>query len=255
MSPVFASHYASAYDHLYAGKDYEAECEAILKLAGEALDTKSLRILDLGSGTGNHALPLHARGHQVIGVDRSEDMLALARAKARQAGADISFHLADIRKVDLGIEVDLALLMFAVLGYQTSNQDALDALASARRHLKTGGALIFDVWFGPAVLEQKPERRLRTIPIEGGEILRAVETSIDSLRQTCTVSYDLWTLKGRELAARSQERHEMRYFFPLELDLLLKLSGFQLTRLGKFEAPEQAPDANSWNVIVLAKAV
>ena len=45
-------------------------------------------MLDLGSGTGNHALPLAQRGYEVVGVERSESMLAQARAKAAQCLSD-----------------------------------------------------------------------------------------------------------------------------------------------------------------------
>jgi len=56
------------------------------------------------------------------------------------------------------------------------------------------------------------------------------------------------------VAAESEERHVMRYFFPLELDLFLKSSGFRLLRLGAFPELERDPDETTWNVMVVAQA-
>lgn len=256
MSGVFGDLYSNAYDNLYAGKDYGAECDMIEGLAAQILGPGPYRLLDLGCGTGNHVLPMAARGHGVTGVDRSLPMLARAKDKASRLGLEIPFVEADIRHVALGGKpFDLALMMFAVLGYQTTNADALAALKAARSHLRLGGAFIFDVWFGPAVLEQKPEKRFRSIPTPGGEILRAVESSVDVLAQVCTVSYELWEIEKDKVAGKSKESHAMRFFFPLELEALLDQAGLRLERLGRFEAPDEAPDSSCWNVVGLARAV
>ncbi|MBF0166155.1 MAG: class I SAM-dependent methyltransferase [Alphaproteobacteria bacterium] len=257
MSGVFGDLYSDAYDDFYVGKDYDAECDMIEALAGKIVGPGPYRLLDLGCGTGNHALPLARRGHTVVGVDRSPAMLERARRKALQEGVALSFHEADIRAVSLQDEAafDIATMMFAVLGYQTTNQDALDALRAARNHLRQGGAFVFDVWFGPAVLDQKPERRFRAIPTRTGEILRAVESSVDVLSQVCTVSYELWSIEKDRIVGRTREDHGMRFYFPLELDSLLSQAGFKLEQLGRFESPEQLPDSSAWNVVGLARAV
>ena len=73
---LFGAAYASAYDQLYVEKNYASECdmiEALLELGG--VRRKKGKLLDLGCGTGNHAIPLARRGYEVTGVDLSEDML------------------------------------------------------------------------------------------------------------------------------------------------------------------------------------
>jgi len=61
--------YASAYDFLYQDKDYEKECDFIesifVRYSGNVK-----RVLDLGCGTGGHALILVRRGYHIVGVDR-----------------------------------------------------------------------------------------------------------------------------------------------------------------------------------------
>ena len=82
MTDVFGQEYAAAYDLLYADKDYDAECdllERIFRESGRPVRT----VLDLGCGTGAHAVRLAQRGYEVVGVDLSEDMLRIARDRAR----------------------------------------------------------------------------------------------------------------------------------------------------------------------------
>jgi ubiquinone/menaquinone biosynthesis C-methylase UbiE len=75
--------------------------------------------LDLGCGTGDHALPLAKRGYQVVGVDRSAGMLKSARKKAASGQVDgkPNFYHGDIRSFHVEQSFDASLMMFAVLGY------------------------------------------------------------------------------------------------------------------------------------------
>jgi SAM-dependent methyltransferase len=257
MSEPFGPVYANCYDALYHEKNYQAECDLIERLFTTYGDGQIKSVLDLGCGTGNHALPLSARGFEVTGVDRSESMLAQARNKALQFAYSkrAVFHKADLRDLDLHCHFDAVLMMFAVLGYQLKNEDAIAALRAARRHLRSGGLLLFDVWYGPAVLFQRPSERIKIIPTSVGKILRASTSELDTRRQTCTVRYHLWKFDADERCSETEEEHKVRYFFPLELSLLLESSGFTLLRLGPFPEFDAEPDEQSWNVLGVARAV
>lgn len=247
MSELFGADYAQAYDAVYAGKDYEAECDLVERVFAEHGARRVNRVLDLGCGTGGHAIPLARRGYNVVGVDRSASMLAEARAKAADVEPLPSFVEADIRDLALEAGFDAALMLFAVLSYQLENEDVISALSSARRHLAPGALLVFDVWFGPAVLTQRPSRR----EVSVGELVRTSWGELDALRDRCSVSIELATQRG-EVVAR--EEHVVRYFFPHELELLLDLTGFELLRLGAFPGIDRAPDETSWNVFGAARA-
>ena len=83
MSEVFGSVYADAYDLFYRDKDYAAESDLIECIFQTYGDGAIRSILDLvGCGTGNHAIPLAQRGYEVVGIDRSENMLDQARREA-----------------------------------------------------------------------------------------------------------------------------------------------------------------------------
>ena len=154
-SSVFGRDYAAAYDDLYHDKDYQAECDVISQVFDTYAAGTVRRVLDLGCGTGGHAVILASRGYEVVGVDRSPEMLD--RARARDSSA--SFELGEITSFNFGQTFDAVLMMFAVLGYQARNADVQAALATVRRHLTPGGLFFCDFWYGPAVLAQ----RLRSV--------------------------------------------------------------------------------------------
>jgi SAM-dependent methyltransferase len=250
VSETFGNGYASAYDSLYADKDYGAECD-LIEAAAAAHASRPIRsILDFGCGTGSHALPLAARGYNVVGVDRSPGMLEAARAK--DGGSAVDWHLGDLRDCPLARRFDLVLMMFAVLGYQHANQDVTAALANARAHLEPGGILLFDVWHGPAVLAQRPSQRVRRIQTARGEILRLSSGRLDTNRHLCTVDFDLMVIEDSRVVSRDRESHPMRYFFPLELELLLQTAGMRLVRLCSFDDSAREPDDTTWNVLAVA---
>lgn len=254
---VFGPTYTDAYDLIYGDKDYEGECDAVERLFRAYADGPVRDLLDFGCGTGNHALPLGARGYTVVGVDRSSNMLAQAETKlGAHAGAGrVEFFQGDVRDVDLGRQFDACLMMFAVLGYQTENEDVLAALKTARRHLRPGGLFVFDVWYGPAVLGERPSERVRVIETPAGQVLRVASGEMDTRRHLCTVRYQLWRLDGGGPVEHTSEAHRMRYFFPLELEHLLSCSGFETLRLGAFPEFEREPDERTWNVMCAARAV
>lgn len=57
-------------------------------------------VLDSGCGTGEHALMLAERGHEVVGIDISPRAIELAREKATQRGLDADFRVGDVLELD-----------------------------------------------------------------------------------------------------------------------------------------------------------
>jgi SAM-dependent methyltransferase len=256
---VFRREYADQYDLLYTDKDYEAESDLLEEVFRRYGQGPVKTILDLGCGTGNHAIPLARRGYQVTGVDRSAEMLAHAREKAAvlqlpEAGAMPIFVQGDMRSVDLGQQFDAVLMMFAVLGYQLANDDVLAALRTVRRHLIPGGLFICDVWYGPAVLSIRPSERVKVIPTTDGKLIRVTSGILDTFRHLCEVRYHLWRLSGNHVVSETEETHYMRYFFPQELALFLNQAGLDLIDMRAFDDSQQAPDETTWNILVAARS-
>lgn len=252
---AFGAVYSGIYDVLYRDKDYEAECDLLERIFRDHGRGAVRRVLDLGCGTGNHALPLTGRGYGVAGVDLSEAMLAGARQKAAGLGAAApSFHVGDARSVDLGRRFDAVLMMFAVLGYSHANADLTATLATVRRHLEPGGLFVFDVWYGPGVLTDRPGPRIRTLATATGRVIRTTNPVLDLRHHRCHVHFEVLCLEGDRLVREVREEHVMRFYFPLELDLALRQAGLTLETLRAFPDYDREPDERTWNVIGVARA-
>lgn len=255
---VFESAYADGYDLLYRDKDYVAECDLVERLLRTSSEfARAASILDIGCGTGGHAIELARRGYRIEGLDRSEAMLEQARRKAGQTqGLTMIPHFScgDARNFTSSAPpFDAALMMFAVIGYLTSNDDLAEALSRVAVHLKPGGAFVFDCWWGPAVLTQRPSERVRVVPTSTGKLLRVARTSLDTCGCVADVRFDLFHLNQSGPPSESSETHRIRYFFGPELELLLKNAGLRLERLGQFPQWDAEPDDGSWNVMGIAR--
>jgi SAM-dependent methyltransferase len=252
-SDVFGNVYASAYDALYGDKDYEAECDVLEKIFGEYADGAVGSVLDLGCGTGSHARLLSKRGYEVTGVDASREMLARAEEESdRVCGLSPTFLHGDVRTLGLGKQFDAVLMLFAVLGYQTANRDVRATLAACRQHLRPGGVLVLDVWYGPAVLATGPTERVKVVGEGEGRVLRAASAVLDTRHHLCRVDYRIWFVGSTSSLVEAEESHVMRYFFPMELEALLEDSGLELKLMSAFPTVDEPVGDSTWNALVLA---
>ena len=192
------SDYAQYYDLLYLDRDYASEAAFVLELI-QAHNPKAVSILDLGCGSGAHATHLAAEGYQVHGVDASAEMLDRAKTRQAEAHADQALRLAfsqgDIRAVRLDNRFDVVVSLFHVMSYQTSNADLRAAFATAKAHLNAGGIFIFDCWYGPAVLTEKPAARVKNVRNKTVVVTRVAEPILHADRNMVEIVYQLFIRK------------------------------------------------------------
>lgn len=103
-------------------------------------------VCDLACGTGNITIPLAHRGYEMIGVDKSFDMLSIAREKAQKKNADIVFLEQDLAKLDLYGSCGAFLCMIDGFNY-VLNPNTLYKIAKRIKtcFLDTDGIFIFDI--------------------------------------------------------------------------------------------------------------
>ena len=253
---VFKSSYATGYDALYREKNYIQECDLIERLFHDVSKGPVKNVLDIGCGTGGHAIELARRSYHVTGVDLSTHMLAIAKDKAAAmlpAESRPDFLLGDAKSFSIGErEFDAAAMMFAVVGYLTSNDDVIAALTNIGRHLKAGAPIVCDFWWGPAVLTQRPAERVRIVNTTSGRLLRATKTSLDTNACVADVHFNLFQISPNAPTVETYETHRMRYFFGPEIELLLRCAGFRLHRLGQFPNIDMALTDQDWNAVIFA---
>ena len=112
------SRYAAVYDQIGQRVFGERIAIAILGWLRQR-DVKPGRIVDLACGTGAATLILAQTGAQTIGVDRSPEMLTIARRTADGARLSIDWQQQDIRDFSMSINFDLSTSFFDSMNYLT----------------------------------------------------------------------------------------------------------------------------------------
>ena len=247
--------YAKYYDLLYQEKNYAEECDFIEQAFREYSKLKVKSILELGCGTGGHAIPLARRKYEMTGIDASTVMLNTAKEKSTKLGLDIDLLQSDIRDFNFKEKFDSIICMFAVLNYLTGNEDIEKTLRNVREHLKENGLFIIDVWNGLAVLRILPSVRVKTVEQNKTKIIRIVEPELDAVNHICRNHYKMIIMEKDKLIEEIEETHVIRYLFPQEIKHYLEQSGFEVLKICEFPKIDAAVDENIWNMAVISRAI
>ena len=246
--------YAYYYNAFYKDKDYSAEAlqvDSLLSRYGENIHS----IINYGCGTGKHDIQLFKQGYQCTGIDMSKLMIEQAQKNAKHEGLIIDFSVADIREYEPQKKYDAVISLFHVMSYQIKNQDILAAFCSARKALERGGIFLFDTWYGPGVLSDKPVTRVREIEDEKNKLIRIANPILYDKENAVDVCYDVYIIeKETEKTRIINEIHKMRYFFRPEVEFFLQEAGFKLVDNLDCITLEET-DYNSWTSYFVAKAI
>jgi len=254
MGKVFDA-YAAYYDLLYQDKNYKQESEYIIKLLADN-NIYGGRILELGSGTGKHAEEFAKVGFIVHGVDLSPVMIQRAnQQKKNDLASKLHFEVGNVRNYSTNNKFDIALSLFHVTSYQKTNEDLLSMFTTASKHLNIGGVFIFDFWYGPAVLSEKPEVRVKRMQDNMVSIVRIAEPSMYCNHNIVEVNYTVMVTENNEQKIEVlTEKHTMRYLFLPELENILKISGMQLLTSYSWLS-NQPLSIDSWQGVIVAQKI
>ena len=102
-------------------------------------------ICDLGCGTGNMTIPLAKIGYDMIGIDLSEQMLAIASEKTIEEDLNILYLNQDMREFELYGTVRAIVSICDSMNYMTTEEDLRDVFKLVNNYLDIGGIFIFDL--------------------------------------------------------------------------------------------------------------
>jgi len=133
----YFSGHAEVWDQIRSLHAAETDVEGAID---EALGNQHLgRFVDIGTGTGRMIELFGPRASQAIGIDRSSEMLRLARVKLEAAGIASSLRQGDMYSLPLADQSADTIVIHQVLHYAHS---PAAAIAEAARVLAPGGTLL-----------------------------------------------------------------------------------------------------------------
>lgn len=136
--------FAEFYDSIMAEVPYDDWATYLELLLAKSFINPN-QILDLACGTGNMTFRLAKKGYQMIGIDGSQQMIAIAQKKAQSSGVDINFALGDFCDFQIHEAVDLVICLYDSLNYLLEVGSLELAFHQVHQALRTGGHFIFDL--------------------------------------------------------------------------------------------------------------
>ncbi len=211
--------YGQKYDNENFTQGTVGECDFIEK---EIHYDKSLKILDVGCGTGRHAIELSHRGYIVTGIDLSETQLARARQKAESYNLKIDFQKQDARNLPFHHEFDVAIMLceggFPLMETDDMNYEILNCVTTS---LREHGKLIFTTLNGLFPLYHSVEEFCASITEEGNATYRSNTFDLMTFRD-----YNITEIEDDFGNKKTLECNE-RYYVPSEITWLLKSLGYK----------------------------
>ncbi len=138
----FKDWFDSEYYHLLYNNRNEAEAAAFIDKLINFLQPKTpSRLLDLACGKGRHSLQLAAKGHDVIGVDLSEQSILAAR---KQEGDNLAFYTHDMRRPFMAGYFDYVFSFFTSFGYFDTTREDVQVFRAISQNLKREGIFVLD---------------------------------------------------------------------------------------------------------------
>ncbi|NWF88412.1 MAG: class I SAM-dependent methyltransferase [Ignavibacteriaceae bacterium] len=210
--------YAQKYDNESFTQGTIGECDFIEK---ELNSNKSLKILDVGCGTGRHSIELSKRGYSLTGIDLSESQLAHAREKAKKENLEIEFLKHDARKLPFVNEFDAA-IMLCEGGFPLMETDEMnfDILKSVTKSLKANTKFIFTTLNGLFPLYHSVEKFCAANSVGDNATYRSNTFDLMTFRD-----YNITEIEDDSGNKKSFECSE-RYYVPSEITWMLKTLGY-----------------------------
>ncbi|MFC1904499.1 class I SAM-dependent methyltransferase [Chloroflexota bacterium] len=211
--------YGQKYDSESFTQGTIGECDFIEQEIGY---NKSIKILDIGCGTGRHAIELSKRGYNVKGIDLSDSQLARARVKAEIQGLRISFLKHDARNLPFENEYDLTIMLCeGAFPLMETDEMNYEILRNATKSLRKQGKLIFTILNGLFPLYHSVEEFCASTTNPGNATYKSNTFDLMTFRD-----HNITEFVDDDGNKKKLESNE-RYYVPSEITWLLKTLGYK----------------------------
>lgn len=133
--------FAEVYDMFMDNVPYEEWSRYLMELLKEYHIEEGV-VCELGCGTGKMTRLLADAGYDMIGVDMSEDMLAIASMENPQ---QILYLCQDMRELELYGTVAAVVSVCDSMNYLLEEEDLLEVFQRVNEYLEPGGVFLFDL--------------------------------------------------------------------------------------------------------------
>jgi ubiquinone/menaquinone biosynthesis C-methylase UbiE len=214
-------------------------------------------VLELGCGTGRIAVPVARAGARIVGIDRSQEMLARARTRivrGRLRGR-LTLVRGDIRELPFTrrTKFSAVLAAYGILQSLTRERDLTRTLAAVARVLRRGGLFAIDV---VPDLPKWDEYRNR-ISLSGRHGRHSTLTLVETVRQDRARRLTIFDQEYRERRGDQRRVHRFSLTFRTltvpQMRRRLERAGFRIQAvLGDYQGGPWDPRADVW-IILAAK--
>jgi 2-polyprenyl-3-methyl-5-hydroxy-6-metoxy-1,4-benzoquinol methylase len=243
--------YGRKYDEEIFTQGTMGECDFIEK---ELNFNKSLRILDVGCGTGRHSIELTRRGYSVTGIDLSESQLQRAREKARENNLKIDFLRHDARDLPFENEFDAAIMICeGAFPLMETDEMNFGILKNVTKSLKPQGLFIFTTLNGLFPLYHSVKEFCDSAAENGNVTYKSNTFNLMTFRDiSITEATD-------DLGNKKNLECNERFYVPCEISWLLKSLGFKKieifgAKLGAFSREDKLT-TEDFEMLVIAEKV
>ncbi len=223
---------ARFYDKIWGRRDYDADAKF---LADFFRKYHCRNVIDIGCGTGNHALRLSKMGYQVTGVDVSSTMLEIAKAKDKEA--KIKFIKGDMKKLEKvvpkGQRFDAAICLGQVFSHLMTNKDVQALLNRLHKILKQNGLFVFSARNAKKINEEYLNKlRLdHMINEEKLQLLILTYNTRDLQDSNIIVWNPIYLIKQNSKVDLQIREHRLRWFEFSTLKKIITENGFKIVAI------------------------
>jgi SAM-dependent methyltransferase len=217
--------FANYYDRLNGHKDYAGEVSKLDEFIRTNVESLRPSILDVGCGTGQHAMLLATKGYDITAVDVSPDMIRVAKCKTDE----VQFCCAEVSQLRRA-DFEFAYSLFNVINCFNSISELTAFFEGIANRLLANATLLVESWNPIAVIAAPPTVVERIYEYEDQRIVRKVTPFPDFFRQRLELEYNVDVYEAGAGSAKLRNFkvvHKLLLFTPQEIEYCLQQGGFR----------------------------